>query len=625
MGDIETVQEAVIGHVLPDIGKRHRGTFGDHPARQRLGGPAARSARALSGNVLRIPQSVVKRVPAGGARSTKELKRQLEYVTRDDGVKATWMNMNGTERDLFKNTVATTIPLWASTWSGAPKRGHTDHIILSFPHGTDVEVAESIAREWGQAVFANGEFGDRWQYIAGLHQDTDHVHAHFVVNKRGVEWGQFLSISMKSELNYDIMRELHAKISTEHGVAMNASSRLSRGIIENAPRETDYRAAHAQGTTAEVEPLSTVSRMKREAMNRGFARQYKGLSGLAGLSGDQEQGAGFMGRLKSLFETASQNLDEGMTLMTSTDVDVPPVDPGTRLAEAQGRLVETAQQAWSDIQNMKPGSEKIQLEAEFAEQARSLREAAILEPFFDRHTRTLEGADDPFANLVVRGLHAARDTLLEEGRDGSGVDALFDGIREKLHQTFAQDEERLQRVGTSSAEMVERFLLSNRTEAQVAAWRDQENGAVGALYLEAERDLAKDGARIVEDYEVPRDLQEIIARDQLTQAEQDKRLSDLPAIEAIVDRLSSEMSEGDLRNVRAGYATSLKDQIKDPAVRAAVASELKNEADLAVDPASRYSEPVDQFQMLARTTPAHAKERATSRDARPDLADDYGL
>jgi hypothetical protein len=30
MGDIETVQEAVIGHVLPDIGKRHRGTFGDH-------------------------------------------------------------------------------------------------------------------------------------------------------------------------------------------------------------------------------------------------------------------------------------------------------------------------------------------------------------------------------------------------------------------------------------------------------------------------------------------------------------------------------------------------------------------------------------------------------------------
>ena len=85
------------------------------------------------------------------------------------------------------------------------------------------------------------------------------------------------------------------------------------------------------------------------------------------------------------------------------------------------------------------------------------------------------------------------------------------------------------------------------------------------------------------------------------------------------------MSEDDLRNVRAGDAMSLKDQIKDPAVRAAVASELKNEADLAVDPASRYSEQVDQFQMLARTTPAHAKERATSRDARPDLADDYGL
>lgn len=625
MSDVETVQEAVIGHVLPDIGRRHRGTFGDHPVRQRLGGSSARSARALSGNVMRIPQSVVKRVPSGGARSTKELKRQLEYVTRDDGVKATWMNMNGIERDLFKNSVATTIPLWASTWSGAPKRGHTDHIILSFPHGTDVEVAETIAREWGQAVFASEEFGDRWQYIAGLHQDTDHVHAHFVVNKRGVEWGKFLSISMKSEINYDIMRELHAKISTEHGVAMNASSRLSRGIIENAPRETEYRAAHAQGTAVEVEPLSMIERMKREAIIRGFARQYKGLSGIAGLAGDQEQDAGFMDRMKSLFETAAHNLDEGMTLMTSTDVDVPPVDPGSRLAEAQGRLVETAQQAWSDIQDMDPGVEKTQLEAEFAGQARSLRDAAILEPFFDRHTRALAEADDPFANSAVRALHAARDALPEENRNGSRVEALFDGIREKLRETFGNDEERLQRVGSSSVEMTERFLLAERTEAQVAAWRDQENSAVGALYLEVERDLSKEAARIIEDYGVPRDLQEISAREQLTQAEQDKRLADLPAIEAIVDRVSTEMSPDDLRDVRAGDASSLKKEIKDPAVRAAVASELKNEADLVDDADTRHSEPVDQFQMLARTSSANAKERSTSRGANRDVADDYGL
>lgn len=625
MNSFETVQETVIGHVLPDIGRRHRGVFSDHPVRQRLGGASARSARAMSGNVMRIPQSVVKRVPAGGARSTKELKRQLEYVTRDDGVKATWMNMNGSERDLFKNTIATTIPLWASTWSGAPKRGHTDHIILSFPHGTDVEAAEVISREWGQAVFGSGDFGDRWQYIAGLHQDTDHVHAHFVVNKRGIEWGQFLSISMKAELNYDIMRELHAKISTDHGVPLNASSRLSRGIVENAPRETEYRAAHANGTDVEVEPLTMIERMKREATIRGFARQYKGLSGIAGLAGDVEHDPGFMDRMKSLFETASEQLDEGITLMTSTDVDVPPVDPGSRLAEAQGKLVETARQAWTDIQEMEPGAEKTQLEVEFGEQAQALRDASILEPFFDQHTKAVASEEDPYALDGVKALYMARVGVSEGSAAEAKIDEILDDMREKLQEAFSPQEERLERVETTPEEMSERFMIENRTVAQVASWRDQENSAVGALYLEAERDLSKDAARIIEGYEVPRDLDELIARDQLTQAEQDKRLADLPAIEAIVDRVSAELSEDDLEKVRAGDATSLREEISDPAVRAAVASELKHEADLTEESTERHSEPVDQFQMLVRNTSENAKERSKVRDANPDVTDDYGL
>lgn len=625
MSDVETVQDAVIGYVLPDIGRRYRGTFSDNEVRQRLGGSTARNARALSGNVMRVPQSVVKRVTAGGARSTKELKRQLEYVTRDDGVRTTWMNMNGTERDLFKNTVDTTIPLWASTWSGAPKRGHTDHIILSFPHGTDVETAEAISREWGRAVFGSGDFGDRWQYIAGLHQDTDHVHAHFVVNKRGVEWGQFLSISMKSEMNYDIMRELHAKISTDHGVAMNASSRLSRGIIENAPRETDYRAAHAQGTDVAVEPLTALDRMKREAVIRGFARQYKGLSSIAGLAGDTADDPGFMDRMKSLFETASEHLDEGITLMTSTDVEIAPVDPGSRLAQAQERLVETAQQAWSDIQAMEPSAEKIQLEAEFSEQARALRDAAILEPFFERHTRIVEPQEDPYALSAVRELHALRETVAEGGTADQRIGELFEGLCEKFKDTFAHEEERLERVQTSSGEMAERFMLGDRTVAQLATWRDQENSVVGALYLEAERDLSKDAARLMEGFEVPRGIDELIARDQLRAADQDDRLSDIPGIKAVVDRASANLSDQDLSDIRAGDAAALKDVIKDPAVRAAVASELKNGADITTDANARHSEPVEQFQMLARNMPANEKDRIATRGANPDLNDDYGL
>ncbi len=48
-----------------------------------------------------------------------------------------------------------------------------------------------------------------------LHKDTDHDDAHFVVEKHGIEQGRFLSICRYSELNFDIMRELHAEINAK--------------------------------------------------------------------------------------------------------------------------------------------------------------------------------------------------------------------------------------------------------------------------------------------------------------------------------------------------------------------------------------------------------------------------
>ena len=39
------------------------------------------------------------------------------------------------------------------------------------------------------------------------------------------------------------MRELHAEISQSHGLNILASSRLSRGIIENPPRQSEARAS----------------------------------------------------------------------------------------------------------------------------------------------------------------------------------------------------------------------------------------------------------------------------------------------------------------------------------------------------------------------------------------------
>ena len=120
----------------------------------------------MSKNLNRVPQSVVKRVFAGGCHNAKSLRRQMEYITRDEAMVASWSNQIGIERSFDEKGIGTVVGEWSDAWVGAPKRGHTDHIILSFPKGTDAESAEHISREWGQEVFGSGFYEDRFRYVA---------------------------------------------------------------------------------------------------------------------------------------------------------------------------------------------------------------------------------------------------------------------------------------------------------------------------------------------------------------------------------------------------------------------------------------------------------------------------
>lgn len=678
----KTIQDAVLGEVLPTLGRRHQGMRGDPVQKAilyKLGTQGHRSVRAMAANAQRVPQSVVKRVRAGGTHSAKELTRQLDYITRDEAVQATWMNQNGIERGLHENTVKTVVPQWTSGWAGNPKRGHTDHIILSFPKGTDIEAAEQISREWGRAVFGSGDFGDSWRYVAALHANTEHVHAHFVVDKRGIEDGKFLSISMKSDLNYDVMRELHAKIAGDHGVSLNASSRRSRGIVENAPREISYRIAHEAQRQAggagegdapkvEVPPMSMVERMKREASIRGFARQYRTLGRLAALSQRDAGPSDFMSKMFDLFGRASETLEEGVSLVATSDVNTPTIDPSDRILRAQQQMFDNMRETWDEIQAMESGAERVQLEQQFAEQTRNMRELAISDPFLHQHGDRLEAERDPYHLSLVDELNSLHANSSGQPETAMQVEAALQDLRERLIENFAESEDELRAAGTSAEEMAERFMLSDRTAGQIDAWeeggwdrdafaRDLVEEFRNDIAADADRDAAEvdwqaehekaasfgDGtkrlehvagnralfedlseraATIIDDYEVPRDMQEVIARDQLLQAEKYHRLADVPAIERIVDRLEETLSEKDLEAVREGDYTVLREEIKDPAIRAAVGSELRNEGDVS-DDVQRHSEPVEQFQQLARQTNSLGVDR--EKTVTHDLSDDYEL
>ncbi|MCA0998632.1 relaxase/mobilization nuclease domain-containing protein [Alloyangia pacifica] len=629
-----SIEEAVLGYPLEDLARRSRsGGSGTRVPGAGQGSVQARSFRAFAGNAQRSPQSVVKRIRAGGCHSKEELTRQLNYITREDAAHATWTNFAGVDRDLRPNTLLRAVEDWSSSWRGAPRRGHTDHIILSFPKGTGIEAAEAVAREWGQAIFASGDYGDQWRYVAAVHRDPDHIHAHFVVDKVGCDWGNFLSISMKSDLNYDVMRECHAELSRAHGIDMVASNRLSRGIIENPPRETEYRAAHdktGRGDLVPPPPMSDAERAHRRAVVQDFARQYSSLGLLASLSGP---GNAFMEKLSQAFFASAQTLEEGGSLMAEPDTLMSPqshaatqdqsFDPVAAMARAREQLLAEARETWESIQAMEAGPERVRMEAEFSRTSTELLAATQADPFFQDHAMVAETRDDVFAHLTPASLQHVRDGLEAEDPRVGQIDSTLDDIRDALAAAFSNESELMAQLGTTPEELAEYAAQGDHSVAQAALWQNRTEGLDEGASARLTRVL-EEGHRIIGGVAVPPDLVEQLALDQLLTVDKHHHLADVPAIESLVDRMTDALSDAELAQVLEGDSTPLQDEIRDPAVRAAVAAELKNEADLVVGQGARERETVETYQAMARERQAelaaeHAAERGLDLEGGHEL------
>lgn len=614
-----SLEDLVLGHVLD--GKR-RGRPGGG-AEGRLGSPKERRSRALLRNAAapRSWQSVVKRIVGGSTRTPQELKRLLDYVSREEGVQSTWCNLAGYDRDFDPERTGRIAQTWSSTWNGAPKRGHTDHIILSFPRGVDADRAEAVARDWGQAVFGSGEYGDVWRYVAALHKDTDHLHAHFVVDKHGIEQGRFMSICRHAALNFDVMRELHAEISQRYGLNIVASTRLSRGLIENAPRETEMRAAHASGKTTPPPPppMSDGERARRLDALQGFARDYDELGQIASLasaSGAEPSATSFMTRLAAALGASASALRQGVPQMPDATLHAEG-DAAARIEAARAEMIASATEAWEAIRAMEPSAERVDLERSFADQARASLKLAPDNLLLAEHARAAERSDDPYHNPTLASL-ARLDQGMTAGISlDEGLRATLAHVRgeigERLTALFSIREDELRTAGTSVEEMVARFNLAERSEGQRASWiAEQPNTMQKVFWMETERALGQEVRAELAAFNLAPELTEAVAREQMLSADRHLRLSEVPALEAIVDRMQENLRPEDLERVRSGDLGPLAEQVRDPALRAAVAHELKNEGDLG------QSGTVGHWADLARSQSKAAdlgqRERGLERD-----------
>jgi type IV secretion system T-DNA border endonuclease VirD2 len=622
----QSIEQAVIGELLPDVGKRTIAMAGDQkPRHAGAGGQGARTLAGLEKNLSYVPQSVVKRVAAGGTHSAKELRRQVEYITRDEANVASWSNQIGIERSFDERGIDGVVAEWSQSWVGAPRRGHTDHIILSFPKGTNAETAEHVARDWGQEVFGSGFYEDRFRYVAAMHHNTEQVHAHFIVDKVGMDEGKFLSIGKFSEINYAMMRELHADIAADHGLALNATPRLSRGLVENSPRESDIQTAREEGRVPHIEPLSYVERTKREAIVRGYSAKYDTLAKVAMMNqgGDVDS---YLSRVIAGAQSAAVNALEGSLKMNNfadpSDVPAASIDPAGRIMAARESMIAQAQSAWMTIREMEPGQDRVEMETAFAEQAKATAHLFPENDFLRSHTQKADVGDNYSVGSVAAISARAGD---ETNPLHAQADKALGDFREGLERSFSPYANRFEDAGTTVEEMAARFVIADRTEAQLEAWRP-DDPSDRSSWVEMEKSLQADAIKLASSLSVGRELQVELAKQGLLEARGGERLADIEALDKLVMEVRADLSDGDMDRIANGSLDPLTDQIRDPGVRSAVGSELRNVASVEEgrDVSGRDSDSADRYRNVIE---AHdrAADRQREGRGRDDVGTEYSI
>ena len=195
-----------------------------------------------------VPQAIIRIVPGGGARTVIQILNQWMYLTRKGTV---WLQRS--ERHLGVPVPVEQLDRMAQSWAvetgtywdGRPADESasdlTTHIIVSFPPGTGEAIAFATARAWAEEIFGSGRNGGTFDYLTACHTDRAHPHMHLVVNRRALE-GHWLKISRRHPyLNYAKLRTTLVEVALRHGIVLEATSRVARGIEEAPITYAEYR------------------------------------------------------------------------------------------------------------------------------------------------------------------------------------------------------------------------------------------------------------------------------------------------------------------------------------------------------------------------------------------------
>ncbi|MEI2387432.1 relaxase/mobilization nuclease domain-containing protein [Breoghania sp. JC706] len=128
--------------------------------------------------------------------------------------------------------------------NGGGRRRRFAHLMISYPGRPSTAQAQQAVRDCVWAYFHRGhDSADPvdLDYLFSLHEDTDHTHAHIVVNRQDVEDRAIMQMSRYDRyLNPPNMREIAARTARDAGIDARATSRAERGIMGRAMTDGQY-------------------------------------------------------------------------------------------------------------------------------------------------------------------------------------------------------------------------------------------------------------------------------------------------------------------------------------------------------------------------------------------------
>ncbi len=468
---------------------------------RRLG--ARRRRAALGGVLAPNPQSLVKLIGSGGTSSAQGLRAQMNYLSRNGDVPLRASESNfGIELDAQDATGI------AAAW-GVPEQSRggadrTSHFVVSFPAGTDAAAAERAGWAWAAELFDSGATGERWDYYTAFHTDTAYPHIHVVVGRRGLDHGDWLRISARSEITFDRLREVQVEMAAREGIALTGTSRLARGVHDRPVPDAEYRRARAEGR-APVAPAHTWATARVAAAEvLEHARVYQGAA---------ETIREARPELADQLAEAAHTLLEGKEIVAARETashltTKEALDMARSIAEKQERIRE-------NFRNLDKRLAEIPDPADRGAFLRRLGElkaeaAPLVREDFRLQAYGAETAHSGYRGLIVSqddpravAIKAEADRAVEEvarryGMDpeatlirygaasvslGLGVDYQREERRERLAKEPGEDPERRDRmlaefrdrVGKIYSEAVERLRAHERTDPRGEEERDPRN------------------------------------------------------------------------------------------------------------------------------------------------------